>query len=105
MHSLLFPFIGYIYLIGGSVDERFDHVGNRVVTRLHLRKGCLQRTQPLPYPVLRPAVAVSPNAIVVCGGTSNGSPVSYCQAFSSATEKYVELLQLLTLMSIIVERV
>ncbi len=75
------------------MDERFENVGSRVVTRLHIRKGCIERTQPLPHIVLRPAVATSQSAIVVCGGTSNGSPVSNCQVFSSATEKYVDCCQ------------
>ncbi len=75
------------------MDERFEHVGSRVVTRLHLRKGGIERSQPLPHLVLRPAVATSPSAIAVCGGTPNGSPVSNCQVFSSATEKYVDCCQ------------
>ncbi len=75
------------------MDDRFEHVGSRVVTRLHLRKGCIDRTQPLPHLVMRPAVATSPNAIVVCGGTPNVFPVSNCQVFSSATEKYVDCCQ------------
>ncbi len=75
------------------MDDRFEHAGSRVVTRLHLRKGCIERTQPLPHLVMRPAVATSPNDIAVCGGTPDGSPVSICQVFSSVTEKYVDCCQ------------
>ncbi len=75
------------------MDDRFEHVGSRVVTRLHLRKGGIERTQLLPNLVFRPAVATSSSAIAVCGGTPNGSPVSNCQVFSSATEKYVDCCQ------------
>ncbi len=83
---------GYIYLIGGSMDERFDDVGSRVVTRLNLQKGCLERTQPLPCLALRPAVATSSSAIAVCGGISSGTPLAHCQHFSVVTEKYVDFL-------------
>ncbi len=41
LYSLLKAFLfvlGYIYLIGGSLNERFGHVGSRVVTRLNLQK-------------------------------------------------------------------
>ncbi len=92
------PALGYIYLIGGSVNEQFGNAGSRVVKRLHLRKGCLERTQPLPNLVFRPAVATSPSAIAVCGGTSDDSPVPSCQVFLSASEKYVELLRMPTIM-------
>ncbi len=87
------------------MDERFGSAGSRVVNRLNLRNGCLERTQPLPNIVLRPAVATLPSAITVCGGTSNGSPVSNCQIFSSTTEKCVELLHLFTCMYAKIERV
>ncbi len=78
------------------MDQPSKSVGSRVVTRLHLRKGRLERTQPLPNLVLRPAVATSWSAIAVCGGISNACPVSHCQVFSSVTEKCVEFLQMLT---------
>ncbi len=81
---------GYIYLIGGSLDDRFGDVGSRVVTRLNLQTGCLERTQPLPILALRPAVATSPSSIAVCGGIS----VASCQRFSSVTETYVDFLQM-----------
>ncbi len=71
------------------MGERFGHAGSRVVTRLNLRKGCLERTQPLPGHLLRPAVATSSCAIAVCGGISNGSPVANCQVFSSAIGQIV----------------
>ncbi len=88
--------LGYIYLIGGSLDERFGNAGSRVVMRLNLRTGCLERTQPLPNFVLRPAVATSPSAIAVFGGKSNGSAVAICQVFSSVTEQYVNFIQMPT---------
>ncbi len=80
------------------MDERFGHAGSRVVTRLNLRKGCLERAQSLPSLLLRPAVATSSCAIAVCGGISNGSPGANCQVFSSATEQYVYFIQMHTCM-------
>ncbi len=71
------------------MDERFEDVGSRVVTRLNLQTGCLDRTQPLPNLALRPAVATWSSSIAVCGGISSGTPVAHCQHFSAVTEKYV----------------
>ncbi len=78
--------IGAIYLIGGNVNERLPNVGSKVVSRLDLRSGRIQRAQPLPEATLCPAVATSSNAIAVCGGISNESPDSSCQIYSADTE-------------------
>ncbi len=76
------------------MDERFGDVGSRVVTRLNLQTGCLERTQPLPRLALRPAVATSSSSIAVCGGISNGTTVANCHSFSAVTEKYVDFHQI-----------
>ncbi len=80
---------GAIYLIGGNVNERLPNVGSRVVSRLDLRSGSLQRVQHLPEAILCPAVATSGNMIAICGGLSNGSPTWSCQIYSANSEKSV----------------
>ncbi len=78
------------------MDECFGEAGNRVVMRLNLLKECLERTQPLPSLVLRPAMTTSPTTIAVCGGISNGNSVPTCYVFSSADEQYVYNIQMAT---------
>ncbi len=78
--------IDAIYLMGGNVNERLTNVGSRVVSRLDLRSGRLQRVQPLPESTLCPAVASSGNAIAICGGISNGSPNANCLIYSANTD-------------------
>ncbi len=74
------------------MDKRFEGGGSRVVTRLNVQTGCLERTQPLPSVTMRPAVATLSSSIAICGGISNGTPVANCQHFSAVTEKYVDFL-------------
>ncbi len=83
------PVIGAIYLIGGNVNERLPNVGSRVVSRLDLRSGSLQRVQRLPEAILCPAVATSGNVIAICGGLSNGLPTSNCTIYSASTDREV----------------
>ncbi len=87
MSKKIFPGLGNIYLIGGNVNERLPNVEIRVVSRLNLHSGSLQRIQSLLEAVLRPAVATSVNAIAISGGLSSGSPTSSCQVYSASTEK------------------
>ncbi len=81
------PALGTIYLIGGSVNERLPHAGSRVVSRLNLHSGSLQRVQSLQEAVLRPTVATSSNAIAICGGLSNALLTSSCQIYLACIEK------------------
>ncbi len=50
--------IGAVYLIGGIVNERLPNVGSKVVSRLNLRSGRLQRVQSLPKATLCPQLPI-----------------------------------------------
>ncbi len=68
---------------------RLPENSSRVVMRLNLGTCGISRIQPLLEPTSRPAVASSQNMIVVCGGSSKGSPTSICQIYSITEKKYV----------------
>ncbi len=80
---------GTIYVIGGSTNLRKPEKSSQVVMCINLGNCGISRTQPLLEPTSRPAVASSQNMIVVCGGSSNGSPTSICQIYSITEKTYV----------------